>query len=197
VEQNTVLIGIVGRLTEIKNHQLFLEAIAHYKTDVQEKQPARFVVIGDGLLRQELEKRARILGITSDVIFAGGRRDPGEFYPALDIVALTSRNEGTPLTLIEAMANARPVISTRVGGVVDLLGRTMVRTKDFDECERGISVSPDDAKAFAAGMIRLATDSELRKELGVRGLSYVRQTYRKARLIDDIKQLYRELCDVL
>ena len=57
-----------------------------------------------------------------DVIFVGSRRDPEKLYPALDIVALTSRNEGTPLTLIEAMANARPVISTAVGGVMDLLG---------------------------------------------------------------------------
>jgi glycosyltransferase involved in cell wall biosynthesis len=194
LNQDTFVVGIVGRLTEIKNHSLFFEAIAEYRNSGgQEKEPTKFVVVGEGLLRQELETRAKNLGITSDLIFAGGRRDPDEFYPALDVVALTSRNEGTPLTLIEAMANARPVISTRVGGVVDLLGRVIASSADFDECERGISVSPGDAKAFAAGMVRLATDAELRTELGARGLVYVQQTYRKSRLIDDIKNLYREL----
>ncbi len=82
----------------------------------------RFVVIGDGHLRAELEGHARALGLLDDVKFAGLRDDPENFYPALDVVALTSRNEGTPLTLIEAMANARACVATAVGGVVDLLG---------------------------------------------------------------------------
>jgi glycosyltransferase involved in cell wall biosynthesis len=197
LDQNVVLVGIVGRLTEIKNHELFLEAIAQYKTNgCQERQPARFVVIGDGLLREQLERRAKSLGITSEVIFAGGLRNPDEFYPALDLVALTSRNEGTPLTLIEAMANARPVIATDVGGVVDLVGPSLERTNEFELCERGISVPAGDAKAFAAGMLRLTSDVDLRRELGARGLAYVQQTYRKARLIDDVKKLYRELLNV-
>ena len=81
-------------------------------------------MLGDGSLRDRLEAQAQALGLAEDVIFAGSRRDPENFYAALDIVALTSLNEGTPLTLIEAMANARPVIATAVGGVVDLLGET-------------------------------------------------------------------------
>ncbi len=82
----------------------------------------RFVIIGDGSLRGTLEEQARELGLADDVVFLGTREDPEFFYPALDVVALTSHNEGTPLTLIEAMANERPVVSTAVGGVVDLLG---------------------------------------------------------------------------
>ena len=77
------------------------------------------MIIGDGRLRGELEAQAKMLGLDEDVLFLGTRNDPEDFYPALDIVALTSLNEGTPLTLIEAMANARPVIATEVGGVVD------------------------------------------------------------------------------
>src|ERR1043166_7942070 len=76
----------------------------------------RFIVIGDGALREALEQQQHELGLEKDVIFVGSRRDPEYFYPALDVVALTSRNEGTPLTLIEAMANARPVVATSVGG---------------------------------------------------------------------------------
>jgi glycosyltransferase involved in cell wall biosynthesis len=195
IDRDTILIGIIGRLTEIKNHELFLEAIAEYKKLNGTEQRTKFVVIGDGLLRQQLERRAKSLGVDSDVVFAGGRRDPDEFYPALDIVALTSRNEGTPLTLIEAMANARPVIATKVGGVVDLLGKP-VDSSEFEICERGVSVSACDAKAFASGMLRLASDGQLRGELGARGLEYVQQIYRKARLIDDIQALYKELLNV-
>jgi glycosyltransferase involved in cell wall biosynthesis len=178
IDDETILIGIVGRLTEIKNHQMFLNSIARLKG----QKGLRFVVIGDGSLRASLEQQARSLGLESDVIFTGGRRDPEYFYPALDIVALTSLNEGTPLTLIEAMANARPVVATSVGGVVDLLGEG-----------RGICVPSGDEEAFAAALGRLAGDRQLQKELGARGLEFVNRVYRKERLIEDIKHLYDEL----
>jgi glycosyltransferase involved in cell wall biosynthesis len=178
VDDETVLVGIVGRLTEIKNHQMFLNSVARLKAD----EGMRFVVIGDGTLRQLLEEQARSLGLESQVIFAGGRKDPEYFYPALDIVALTSRNEGTPLTLIEAMANARPVVATSVGGVVDLLGDG-----------RGICVPSGDEEAFAAALSRLAADRQLQRELGARGLEFVERVYPKERLVEDIKRLYEEL----
>src|SRR6185369_11581856 len=179
VDDETVLVGIVGRLTEIKNHRMFLNSVACLK----DRGPKmRFVVIGDGSLRESLEQQARSLGLQSDVIFTGGRKDPEYFYPALDIVALTSLNEGTPLTLIEAMANARPIVATSVGGVVDLLGD-----------DRGICVPRGDEEAFAAALIRLARDPEMQKDLGARGLEFVQRVYRKERLVEDIKHLYGEL----
>ena len=187
IDDDTVLVGIVGRLTEIKNHEMFLESVARVKSD-----NVRFVIIGDGALRASLEQQARSLGVENKVIFAGGRKDPENFYPALDIVALTSRNEGTPLTLIEAMANGRPVIATSVGGVVDLLG-TVEEKGDYDICERGISVRPYDVDAFAAGLGRLIEDKKLQNQLGSKGLEFVDQNYRKERLLDDIKNLYGEL----
>lgn len=190
VDDETVLIGIVGRLTEIKNHRMFLNSVARLKAD--ERRRMRFVVIGDGSLRLALDQQAQSLGLGTDVIFAGGRKDPEYFYPALDIVALTSRNEGTPLTLIEAMANARPVVSTSVGGVVDLLGE-VVEDGPYRICERGVSVQPADEENFAAALLRLAADRQLQKELGARGLEFVERVYPKERLIEDIKGLYREL----
>jgi glycosyltransferase involved in cell wall biosynthesis len=180
IDDETILVGIVGRLTEIKNHQMFLNTVARLKTSAGPKM--RFVVIGDGSLRETLEQQAQSLGIESDVIFSGGRRDPEYFYPALDIVALTSLNEGTPLTLIEAMANARPVIATAVGGVVDLIAE-----------DRGICVPRGDEAAFAAALQRLAADTQLQKELGARGLEFVQRVYRKERLVEDIKRLYGDL----
>ena len=225
-----LLVGIVGRLTAIKNHELFLHAAAQFKNDLaaaSQKSPngrVRFLIIGDGSLRGALEQQARALGLEEDVIFTGSRRDLENVYPALDIVALTSRNEGTPLTLIEAMANARPVISTAVGGVVDLLGSPVatstarggpppVRTgsgsdrvplpdpaspkenQPFQICARGISVPPDDASAFAAALARLAADANLRRETGERGLQFVTAQYSKERLLGDLRNLYAELLE--
>jgi glycosyltransferase involved in cell wall biosynthesis len=182
ISDDVTLVGIVGRLTEIKNHEMFLK-----------RERARFVIIGDGSLRESLETKARSLGIEKDVIFAGGRKDPEYFYPALDICALTSRNEGTPLTLIEAMANARPVIATSVGGVVDLLGEVVEDAGDYKICERGISVRPDDADGFAAGLLRLIEDTSVRERVSQQGFEFVDCNYRKERLLEDIKDLYGEL----
>ena len=193
ISDDTVLVGIVGRLTEIKNHEFFLQSVARLKTLTPELGPVRFVVIGDGSLREGLERQARSLGLEKDVIFAGGRKDPEYFYPALDICALTSRNEGTPLTLIEAMANARPVIATTVGGVVDLLGPKIVAGERFTICERGIGVLAGDVEGFAAGLGRLIKDRVLQDELGRRGFEFVERNYRKERLLEDIKNLYGQL----
>jgi glycosyltransferase involved in cell wall biosynthesis len=201
-----VLVGIVGRLTEVKNHQLFLEAAALFK-----KQRAagpggggggrvRFVVVGDGHLRAGLEAQAQALGLQDDVEFAGLRDDPENFYPALDVVALTSRNEGTPLTIIEAMANERPTIATAVGGVVDLLGGVaeweLRRAHAWQVCERGVQVRPGDPEAFADALAHLVADPALRKSLGGRGREYVERHYSVERLVSDVLGLYEELAGV-
>lgn len=195
VPDHTILIGIVGRLTEIKNHQMFLNVVRHLKLidpALRRQGDVRFIVIGDGRLRQALELQSQQLELDKDVIFVGGRKDPEYFYPALDVVALTSRNEGTPLTLIEAMANARPVVATSVGGVVDLLG-DVVEDGPYQVCRRGIAVPPGDEEAFAAALSRIIRDRSLRRELGERGLEFVEVNYSKERLFEDIKDLYKEL----
>jgi glycosyltransferase involved in cell wall biosynthesis len=191
VADNIALVGIVGRLTEIKNHALFLEAVREFKKRFDSRL-VRFVIVGDGTLRQRLDDQCRSLGLSDDVIFAGERNDPEYFYPAMDLVALTSLNEGTPLTLIEAMANARAVISTGVGGVVDLLG-TVVEDGGFKICQRGVSVTSGDAQSFAAGLHRLVSDETLRADLGARGLEFVKSHYQKERLLKDIEGLYDDL----
>ncbi|HEX8455723.1 MAG TPA: glycosyltransferase [Pyrinomonadaceae bacterium] len=221
--ENDLLVGIVGRLTEIKNHKLFLEAARLYlsrRTDANgagevaaaaASRRARFVVIGDGHLRAELEAQARALGISEQVTFAGTRSDPENFYAALDIVALTSLNEGTPLTLIEAMANARAVVATAVGGVVDLVGEpienkgaramsvetekdgTAANTVSYTVCERGVRVPSGEAEVFADALQLLVADEALRHELGERGQAFVAEHYSKERLVKDVLNLYSEL----
>jgi glycosyltransferase involved in cell wall biosynthesis len=189
IDNDTVLVGIVGRLTEIKNHELFLDAVGEFKK-TSSRTPVRFVIIGDGGQRERLQNRSESAGL--DIIFTGERSDPEYFYPALDVVALTSRNEGTPLTLIEAMANARPVIATRVGGVVDLVG-PCIEDDGLRICERGISVPPGDAKLFAAGLHKLVSDTRLRNEMAQRGFEFVQAKYPRQRLLTDIRGLYSEL----
>jgi glycosyltransferase involved in cell wall biosynthesis len=203
VQDGDVLVGIVGRLAAIKNHDLFFRAAAHYRREyrvTKADQLVRFIVIGDGQLRSVLENQARAFGLDEVVNFVGTRTDPENFYPALDVVALTSRNEGTPLTLIEAMANGRPVIATAVGGVIDLLGDATVASPKsrtgYTVCQRGIRVRPDDPAAFAEGLACLIDDGELREALGYSGREFVEQNYSKERLIDDISGLYGELVEV-
>ncbi|OLE52082.1 MAG: hypothetical protein AUG51_19735 [Acidobacteria bacterium 13_1_20CM_3_53_8] len=195
-----VLIGIVGRLTEVKNHDLFLRAAACYKqlfgTKESEGVCVRFVIVGNGHLREQLENRASELGILDDVEFMGTRNDPQNFYPALDIVALTSLNEGTPLTLIEAMGCARPCVATAVGGVVDLLGEKFAQVSEGDRyqvCERGVLVPSGGAEAFCQGLARLVNDEKLRGEMGARGERFVAESYSKNRLLADIAKLYKSL----
>jgi glycosyltransferase involved in cell wall biosynthesis len=125
--------------------------------------------------------------------FLGNRQDIGAVYSGLDIVALTSLNEGTPLSLIEAMAAGKPVISTGVGGVVDLLGRVVDEKDSFAVCERGIRVDLQDPEKYGRGLIYLAKNEQLRLELALRGQKFVENEYGKERLVNDIKTLYRQL----
>ena len=192
VDAGTVLIGIVGRLTEIKNHELFLQAAAHFKKSAQSK--VKFVVIGDGHMRPQLERQVEESGLGPDVLFLGSRDDPENFHPALDILALTSRNEGTPLSVIEAMANARPVVATLVGGVSDLLGDRMSDASErFSIHERGVGVAAGDVDGFAQALDYLIGNEDLRRELGHKGQAFVLKNYAKERLLADMSALYGEL----
>ena len=194
--EDEMLIGIVGRLTEVKNHEMFLSAATRTKELMAAQNLStrlRFVLIGDGRLRGSLESKARELGLMDNVAFLGTRNDLENVYPALDIVALTSLNEGTPLTLIEAMANERPVIATAVGGVVDLLGPSISSGDGYTICEHGISVTSGDVESFARGLVRLLTDGPLRTRLSESSKDFVYVNYGKARLIRDISDLYERL----
>jgi len=188
-----ILIGIVGRLTEIKNHEMFLQAAAQLKSSSPAK--LKFAVIGDGHLRPGLESTADALNLRDDILFLGSRSDPENFYPALDVVALTSLNEGTPLSIIEGMANARPVVATMVGGVGDLLGDKLGESpsRGFAIHERGLGVASGDVRSFSHALQNLIDDEEKRRELGELGRAFVLAKYGKDRLVADMCALYAEL----
>ncbi len=194
VAAETIVVGLIGRLTEIKNVSMFLEAAALYSKEPNVPE-AKFVVIGDGSMRAKLEQESIERGIARDVVFAGNRTTVAALYPGLDIVALTSLNEGTPLSLIEAMAAERPVISTIVGGVPDLLGSTERHEDGFQIRERGIGVNSGDAEAFARGLIYLAKNEKLRRGLAENGKKFVHQNYSIDRLVRDITNLYKHEAD--
>jgi glycosyltransferase involved in cell wall biosynthesis len=187
------LIGIAGRLCEVKNHEMLLEVAANLRAL---EVGAHFVIIGDGHLRETLEKKVRELGISEMVSFTGFREDALSLYADLDIVALTSLNEGTPLTLIEAMCCKVPVMATEVGGVVDLMGARHERNGSYTIWDHGVTAPSRDVPSFASGLKFLIEREDLRREMGERGRLFVRSRLSKDRLISDIKDLYRELLNI-
>jgi len=177
---DTPLVGIVARLTAVKNHHLFLKAA---RLIAQEEPGTRFLVVGDGELRDELETRTRELGLEEQVLFLGWRSDMPRIYADLDVVALTSRNEGTPVSLIEGMAAGVPVVSTAVGGVPDIVADGVC----------GYLVPPDDAAALARAIVALLRDKEKAQAMGQAGRQVVKARFSAERLIGDVERLYIQL----
>jgi glycosyltransferase involved in cell wall biosynthesis len=174
------VVSTVGRLTAIKQPRLFLETIA----DLTRTRPTLIALVaGDGELRAESEAYAAALGIADRTKWLGWRRDLATIYGATDVFLLTSRNEGTPVALIEAMAAAVPGVSTDVGGVKDVI----------DSPEVGVLAPPGDAAALARGVERLLAAPALRRHMGERARANVLTRYSSDRLVADIVTLYREL----
>jgi glycosyltransferase involved in cell wall biosynthesis len=184
-----VLVGAVGRLCEVKNHAMLIESTA--KLEVA---GTALVIVGDGRLRAELESQARAAGLDGRVIFTGFRDDAASIYADFDLVALTSLNEGTPLTLIEAMGCGRAVVSTEVGGVADLMGRRHETLDGFTVWDHGVTAPSRDVEAFANGLRYLIERPRLRREMGERGHAFVSSRLSKERLVGDIEKLY---CDLM
>lgn len=180
VAPETALVGIVARLVPIKAHEYFLEAAARV---AEERDRAHFVIVGDGERRKELEDMARDLGVAHRVHFLGWRREMRPVYADLDVVALSSLNEGSPVAVIEALAAARPVVATRVGGVAEVV----------DDQQTGILVPSRDAEALARGIGRFLDDPAWAATVGQRGRASVYPRYSIERLVRDIEDLYLEL----
>ena len=174
------LIGIVARLVPIKAHEVFLAMAAR----VHQVYPAaQFLIVGDGELRAPLEQRVQELGLTGAVRFLGWRADIDTLYADIDVVVLTSRNEGSPVALIEAMAAGVPVVSTEVGGVADVVQHGVT----------GLLAAMDDDAALARHVVTLLGDRALGQRMGQQGRAIVAATYGADRLVADIERLYEEL----
>jgi len=180
--RGTINIGIVGRLVPIKNHKMLFKSVCRGGFQTL---PYRIIIIGDGELRLELEKYAEELGVKDKVEFRGWVKDLRAIYEELDIVALTSLNEGTPVSLIEAMAGARPVIATKVGGVSDIV-------KDG---VNGYFVESENVDEFSKKLTELVRNPEKRGVFGINGRKMAQERFAKERLIKDTERLYNNLLD--
>ena len=193
LDSRDFVIGMIGRIAPQKDHVGFLEAA---RVVAAESRHARFVIVGGGEGRGRLERMASELGLADRAFFLGPRTDLPAIYAALDVVALTSHNEGTPLSIIEAMAAGRPIVSSDVGGVRDLLTRETVgdvTARRFVESPepRGLLVPRGDSRQFARELLRLERDAELRASLGARGRAYAREHHGLPRLMADLAKIYR------
>jgi glycosyltransferase involved in cell wall biosynthesis len=192
------LVGIIGRLTPIKNHRLFLEAVQAVLKATEDNK-TRFVIVGDGELRKDLKSLAQQLSLADRVVFTGWVNDMVPVYADLGVMALTSNNEGTPVTVIEAMAAGVPVIATDVGGVRELLSDTAHRNSElqrgtFEVCKRGVLVRPGDDMGFARGLeYLLEHPEEFKREMGQQGREYALRHHSIDRLVADMDRLYRSL----
>jgi glycosyltransferase involved in cell wall biosynthesis len=174
------VVSTVGRLTAIKQHHLFLEAIA---AAARSRPQLIAMIAGDGELRGDLERYAARIGVADRVRFLGWRRDLATIYGATDVFLLTSRNEGTPVALIEAMASGVPGVSTDVGGVKDVINSDAVGTR----------VPDGDAAGLAAALVRYLSDRESCRAAGQRARAAVVDRYSLDRLVRDIATLYSDL----
>ena len=179
IPEDRVVVGWVGRMTAVKRLEDVIGAFAELRRAGIE---ATLCLVGDGPDREAAERRAHELGVIRDVLFVGYQRDVSSYYSLFDILLLASANEGTPVVAIEALAAGRPVVSTRVGGVPDVV------SDGID----GILCDPGDVTALGRALARLAGDSGLREEYGTAGRTRT-ERYRVDRLVDDVDQLYREL----
>jgi glycosyltransferase involved in cell wall biosynthesis len=173
------IIGIVGRMTAIKNHLLFVEIACLL---LKKNKNIHFMIIGDGELRGEIEKKVQDIGISDHVHFCGWVTDAGKIYADLDIMLLTSLNEGTPVTVIEAMYYQIPVVSSNVGGLPDMI----------ESGKTGFLIDSFNAKDYIPVILRLLESNDERNAMGETASHYVNERYNIDRLIIDIKNLYQE-----
>lgn len=180
IEPTVPLVTLIARLVPIKRVDRFLRAA----TAIAERLPdARYLVVGDGELGPRLRRDPAALALGSRLAWAGFDADMPSICFASDVVALTSDNEGTPVSVIEAHAAGVPAVSTDVGGVRQVI----------DPGESGYLVAADDERGFAEATAALLSSPERARAMGARGRERVRARFTLERLTDDLDRLYRDL----
>jgi glycosyltransferase involved in cell wall biosynthesis len=179
VGEDDVLLAFVGRFAPIKRLDLLLAAFAKARAADPR---LRLAVVGDGDERHALERRATDLGVAADVRFLGYRRDLRPVLAAADLAVLSSDNEGTPVSLIEAAAAGLPAVATDVGGVSEVVSE-----------DTGTLVPRGDAGALAEAILTMASDPSRRQAAGAAARTRALSKYSAERLLTDIDAIYQEL----
>ena len=194
LEDDELAIGIIGRLVPIKNHQLFIEAAKLVLEKTQQK--VRFFIIGDGEDRLRIEGMTRDAGIpfvdalqseeVAPMTFTSWIKDIDVACAGLDIIALTSLNEGTPVSLIEAQAANKPIVTTNVGGIENVV---------IDGVTALLCHSKTDPKQFAHLLLELTENADKRAAMSRVGWDHVKNKFHYTRLVNDMTELYYELLE--
>lgn len=179
IDEEDELITLVARLVPIKRVDRFLRVAEQ----LMDRPRARFVVVGDGELRDELRASDAARKLGDRLVWAGFRDDMADVCFASDVVTLTSDNEGTPVSLIEAQAAATPVVSTAVGGVASAVLSGV----------SGLLVPAEDEQGLVAAVRALLDDRAAAGAMGRAGREHVREAFGVERLVDDLDALYRRL----
>ena len=191
LQKNDIAIGIVGRIVPIKNHYFFLQVIHHMLHELKMKNVA-FFIIGDGELRNSLENQLNDLQIpfsnsgvneNCKVVFTSWIMDIYEVMNGLDIVSLTSLNEGTPLSLIEAQFFGKPVVATHVGGVKDTIKDGIT----------GFLAKNGDVAGFATKLKTLVENENLRMQMGDAGTKLAWKDFSKQTEVKATQDFYFSL----
>lgn len=189
LSEDDIAVSIVGRLVPIKNHELFLDSIKWVKERMTKR--IKGFIVGDGESRTHLENYCAEVGLTYssdseddvDIYFTSWVKNVDFVNSGSDIIALTSKNEGTPVSLIEAQAGNRAIVSTRVGGIEDVVIPN----------ETALLSDPNNAMEFRENLLKLASDEKLRRAFGERGWSFVKDKFHYKRLASDVAALYERL----
>lgn len=183
VQEDEVAIAIVGRLAPIKNHSLFLEAMRIVASKTQKKCVA--FIVGDGTERDTITAKIQDLGFPAHfrVEMTSWIKDIGTFNAGMDIICLSSNNEGTPVSLIEAQAANIPVVTTDVGGVKDILL----------EGETGFVVPKNNPEIYAEKVLLLIEDEKKRKKMSQNGWTFVEEKFHYTTLVKNVEAYYRVL----
>lgn len=171
------VLGALGRLQTEKGFDVLLEAMTHLRGE------ARLILGGEGLLEEELARRASELGLSDAVKLPGFVPDVAAFMKQIGLFVLSSRSEGLGLVVVEAMAAGRPVVATRVGGVPEVVV----------DGETGLLVPPEDPGALVAAIRRLLTDPDLAARMGEAGRRRAEVVFSAERMAEQTVTLYEEL----
>lgn len=190
LEEDEIAIGIIGRLVPIKNHSLFLNAFNNIRNKSNKK--IRAFIIGDGECMQELQGEATNLGIDfvngvepykkASLTFTSWLTDMDVVNAGMDIIALTSLNEGTPVSLIEAQASGKPIVSTKVGGIENVV----------DPGKTALLSGSNNTEEFAEKLHELVENESLRKEFSANGWNFVGEKFHYTRLVKEMSSFYYE-----
>jgi len=181
LKENEKIIGTVGRLHKQKGIEYFLESAKIILPSVGF--PLKFIIVGDGPERKKLESKARRLGIKNEVLFTGIREDAINLISIMDIFVLPSLWEGTPNVVLEAMLWGKPVISTEVGGVPELIENQV----------DGILVKPGNPVALADAVLQALKNERESIQMGIRAKEKVKKYFSIEKMVEQTERLYREM----